>query len=718
MGFLIAVVGGVNYGPATIMAMLRSWSRWLSVAALTALVCIAGCRRATRNEGEKPVPAAPQESCSAGGWCVQVAPTKLRGVWAASSRDVWGVSNAVLHWNGTRWNEAKDLPAVKGGKPRLLRAVHGSSAHAVWAVGSEQSLFWDGQKFAAFALPLDGSAVFTIAADDAWAVSDAGLSAHWDGQTWSLVATPAEALTSLYCAAKNDCWAAGSKELDYVEPEDIGTVLHWDGSKWKRQALRLPGVRAVGGTASDDVWAVGAWGRIFHFDGKRWSPSSSHARRTLYGVQAVARNDVWVTGDDGLVLHFDGNAWSAGKAPWPRLETFTAASDRELWGLNGTILHWRAAAFRPEPVSKDLWDEATLTPSAADLEAGERAKVLSYLRDMALGRVSTRAGHFEAAQEAFSRALTMKPEDARAYSERGYAAYLAKEYDKARDDLRQAAERTKERVLRAQIFFNLGLVHEALKTDATAAFALSNFLRPTVAVQKKLAGKSSCPVGIARGASPIERNKYRDWLEFFAKASLRVDGKPTTNEAAKALLCAAGFAGSTQTCQGPQPWIVTDNWLNAYLVRDNAGGLEVATVANSSSTGGFCPNATGAEVVFRTKELIVLRETGGFGATGTECETTDDDGSRRACTDEEFSHLHEEGQARLQWVRTCEWHGYINYQVLDLETWEVQLTVTQDEATTEGMEGSEVLKVSVDDRGITLKAPGCSEVLPVTLLKP
>ena len=64
----------------------------------------------------------------------------------------------------------------------------------------------------------------------------------------------------------------------------------------------MPGIQSLSGTASNDVWAVGAWGRIFHYDGRSWAASPSPAQRTLYEVHAAARDAVWALGDDGLII--------------------------------------------------------------------------------------------------------------------------------------------------------------------------------------------------------------------------------------------------------------------------------------------------------------------------------------------------------------------------------------------------------------------------------
>jgi hypothetical protein len=94
----------------------------------------------------------------------------LRGVSAASKTDVWAVGSyspssglpqvLLEHWNGSNWSQ---VPGPnQGGVPELL-GVHVVSTDDVWAVGDDRSY---------------GQAAQTT------------LIEHWDGSTWSAVATP------------------------------------------------------------------------------------------------------------------------------------------------------------------------------------------------------------------------------------------------------------------------------------------------------------------------------------------------------------------------------------------------------------------------------------------------------------------------------------------------------------------------------------------------
>jgi hypothetical protein len=155
-------------------------------------------------------------------------------------------------------------------------------------------------------------AVDGTASDDVWAVGEIhdqyverSFVEHWDGSTWSVVASPdAGRLTSVAAIATNDAWALGERSL-----------LHWNGTAWQQMAL--PARHAYFGSLSasgpDDVWIAGTHPGPFigqntrglativaRFDGRRWTvmdpPNPGSRDNYLNGIQALGPNDVWVAG--------------------------------------------------------------------------------------------------------------------------------------------------------------------------------------------------------------------------------------------------------------------------------------------------------------------------------------------------------------------------------------------------------------------------------------
>jgi len=204
------------------------------------------------------------------------------------------------------------------------------------------------------------SSVVALAADDAWAVGSSGQGApsrtlieHWDGTSWTVVPSPNKgpfpnALSDVDAVAPDDIWAVGTwftKAFD-----DRTLTLHWNGTTWSRVASPNAGpasaandLVSVSAVGTDDVWAVGLRGLktlALHWDGTAWAVVASPTPEgiaDLAAVVAVATDDVWAVGGSvdhtanavrTLVEHWDGTGWSvvasANKGP----------SDNHLWGVS------------------------------------------------------------------------------------------------------------------------------------------------------------------------------------------------------------------------------------------------------------------------------------------------------------------------------------------------------------------------------------------------
>jgi hypothetical protein len=120
--------------------------------------------------------------------------------------------------------------------------------------------------------------------DDAWAVGFSGgaitdggtLMLHWDGRTWSRVASPQVldgvpgVLSDVTAVSDSDAWAVGVTAAASASRESVGTakplIVHWDGSRWS-QVANLPAVTgSLSGVtmSSHSGWAVGSFS---------WSPA-------------------------------------------------------------------------------------------------------------------------------------------------------------------------------------------------------------------------------------------------------------------------------------------------------------------------------------------------------------------------------------------------------------------------------------------------------------
>ena len=215
-----------------------------------------------------------------------------------------------------------------------------------------------------------------------------------------------------------------------------------------------------------------------------------------------------------------------------------------------------------------------------EVDQTQQLKLAAYVHAIARGRKATLAKNWPEAIAAFDEALANKPRDARALAEKGYAELLAKNFHAALRDLWDASA-TNDAKLGAQVWFNLGLVDEAMKKDddALIAFWFANQLAPSKAAAAKIAGRAVCPVQVSRDRVAAVRGK--SWLDV-ASALYKDqnegarDAMPKTEAAAKAALLDPGEKPLAVAGKG-EFWIAhvgdidKDYFRNSYLVQV-AGG--------------------------------------------------------------------------------------------------------------------------------------------------
>ena len=334
---------------------------------------------------------------AAGRWRVISSPSPsdqanyLSAVTTVSATEGWAVGawyrpiatpgTLTEHWDGSAWTLVPSPNGTSG-----YNELYGVSAVAsddVWAVGyhnianygSEKTmaLHWDGAAWTIVPTAnLDQNAnellgVAAVSSDDVWAVGFGAstsnlvgrpLVQHWDGSSWSLVATPDtgsgfSSLTGITAISSTDVWAVG-------ESGDHPLIEHWDGSAWSIVTGASSGGELYGVSAGgpDDVWAVGELvsGRhstplIEHWNGSAWSVVPSPRGRlpftSLSSVSAVAPGDAWAVGAtyDKLTVtfrtftvHWNGSRWAAVGSPNPSreyddLQGVTASAGGDVWAV-------------------------------------------------------------------------------------------------------------------------------------------------------------------------------------------------------------------------------------------------------------------------------------------------------------------------------------------------------------------------------------------------
>jgi hypothetical protein len=325
----------------------------------------------------------------------------LSGIDALSTTDAWAVGGSgnglVERWNGTRWATVASPDLIgdhsNPNNSAGLSAIDATSATNAFAVGTAN--VFGGSGGGAVALRFNGTAwskttvpnatgqsfsdVQAFSATDAWAVGHSmpsvtglTLARHWQGSSWTQVATPSpgtrdNVLTAVAGTSPSDVWAVGYyRDLPYGNRARHSLVLHWNGSAWSRVTSPDVGnaqtvLEDVVALSPTDAWAVGYTNSFggntsaiaLHWDGAGWTVAAAPALGTLDHVTALSATDIWASGTDsdgGLQFaNWRGSAWTLTPAPTPggagtpSLSSLSALAPGTVWaagsvwdGTNGT----------------------------------------------------------------------------------------------------------------------------------------------------------------------------------------------------------------------------------------------------------------------------------------------------------------------------------------------------------------------------------------------
>ncbi len=177
------------------------------------------------------------------------------------------LTDLIEQWNGTSWNIVPG--AATGQTYDQLSTVQCLAADDCWAVGNAGPA----QQRPNF-LPIYPGAV-----------GDQGLIEHWDGASWTITPsatypTPSGGyLSGLACVDATDCWASGSTTGSSGAASGI-IMQHWDGSTWTDVSASVPDsstpaiLAGISCLSSVQCWAVGSSGGFGGGGGSGFQPQS------------------------------------------------------------------------------------------------------------------------------------------------------------------------------------------------------------------------------------------------------------------------------------------------------------------------------------------------------------------------------------------------------------------------------------------------------------
>jgi len=284
------------------------------------------------------------------------------------------------------------------------------------------ALHWDGSRWRQTLLPTSThtlTSVFTVGANDAWAVGMDRTIIHWDGISWVSVPVPTITTMDLYSVfilpGGLDGWAVGS---------GTANILRWSGTwptgAWSVFSPNPPAsfskvLRGVFLSSPTQGWAVGlsadtpARGTIFRWDGAGWTDISatSPTPNNLYSVFIVSPMDAWAVGahDAGTlqstIIRWNGASWTGPMvAPTSSVDyhciTMVSGSDGWIAGeinptsQEGTLLRWNGAAWNPVRswVTVDLNSLFMLPGGSTGLAVGNAETIIRWNGSIWLAQTS------------------------------------------------------------------------------------------------------------------------------------------------------------------------------------------------------------------------------------------------------------------------------------------------------------------------------------------
>jgi hypothetical protein len=177
-------------------------------------------------------------------------PDHIDAIAGTGADDVWAASfDSLVHFDGIAWSSHP----IEGMTEYVDLAT---TPDALWVVGNatrrREGGTWhdtgldDVVLFSASLLPVHD--------EDVWLQAETSL-LRYDGQDWSLqdLHDSAGIVTELWGLSSRDIWAV----------TDIGLLVHYDGLTWTSVATgTTSGLTAIDGLASNDVWVGDASGRV------------------------------------------------------------------------------------------------------------------------------------------------------------------------------------------------------------------------------------------------------------------------------------------------------------------------------------------------------------------------------------------------------------------------------------------------------------------------
>jgi len=185
-----------------------------------------------------------------------------------------------------------------------------------------------------------------------------------------------------------------------------------------------------------------------------------------------------------------------------------------------------ASATAPAPSAAPPGAKKAEPKQDKKLDKSERQRFLEALGE---GRKLHKKGDYSAAIEAFEKALAISPDDPHALGELGWAAFFAKDFERAEARTREALKRTADPELKGAWLYNLGRIAEERghKDEAVGFYRQSLRERPNKTVRERLAklDPTFAEAMSALAITPMQ-GPFASIEDFCASARKAASGKP------------------------------------------------------------------------------------------------------------------------------------------------------------------------------------------------
>lgn len=185
-------------------------------------------------------------------------------------------------------------------------------------------------------------AMWGTAKDDIWAGGDASGLFHWNGVGWTLepISPPPAPALPLITAI----W--GNRRDNYYLSMN-GALYHYDGASWT--AMATPGgAYKISGSADNNIWATSSGGNVLRYDGSSWSAIPIVVGTGGVDLYTSGPNDVWVLAPRDALYHYDGAGWSAYSNPIPMqlCSSIAGGGPKDIYASCGpSVIHWDGTSW-------------------------------------------------------------------------------------------------------------------------------------------------------------------------------------------------------------------------------------------------------------------------------------------------------------------------------------------------------------------------------------